>query len=174
MKNTYKVNKELVMSWAKDYLVLHGIWGILTFILYTALGVYSIYVLLTLILLGGSWFDWCYALVFLLISIYGLFFYRFVSYARSYKTASKLLGLTEWQRTIEFTEDEIIDTDHTSCSRYRYECIKKIKTTDNCIFLYIKPAGAIIPIGAIRLYKDSFVEGSLEDFNEFIKQKITK
>ena len=31
----------------------------------------------------------------------------------------------------EYFEDEIIDTDHTSCSRYRYECIKKIKTTDN-------------------------------------------
>ena len=69
-------------------------------------------------------------------------------------------------RTIEFLDDEIVLTDHTSVSKFQYSNIEKIKEKNNVVMIFMNHNLAL------RLYKDAFVEGSWEECKEKINSMI--
>ncbi len=163
MKNEYKVTKELMMSWAKEY-HLHGAASIIFFILHCFIGVCGLCLLLLNIFIG----DWRYyflAAVALFISIFRLLFSRFFVLKNRYKIYSKTYGVTEWMRTTEFTDEAIVITDHTAVNQVHYENIEKIKEMGNCVILFLNHNMGV------RIYKDAFVEGTWEECREKINAK---
>ena len=74
-------------------------------------------------------------------------------------------GVAEWMRTIEFLDDEIVVTDHTSISKFKYSNVKKIKEKKNVIMIFMNHNLAL------RLYQDAFVEGSWEECKKIIFEK---
>ena len=70
---------------------------------------------------------------------------------------SKTYGVSEWIRTTEFIDEEIILTDHTAITRLKYENIKKIKENDHVAMIFMNT-----PL-SFRIYKNAFVEGSWEE-----------
>ncbi|MBO5869670.1 MAG: YcxB family protein [Clostridia bacterium] len=166
MKNEFKVNKEKMMSWAKEF-YLHGTANIILFILWCFVGLCGLCQVVLYSIYGGDWINWYIAIIFLLLSVYKLFFERFVVISRRYKLYSKTYGVTEWIRTVEFADEEIIITDHSSVSKHKYENIKKIKEKNDVVMIFINNNMAI------RIYKNAFVEGSWEECKEMLKAKTT-
>lgn len=117
------------------------------------------------IVLYTDWIDvYLYALMFV-IAVFKLFIQRFISLSKRYRLCSTTYGVTEWIRTTEFLDDEIVLTDHTSVSKFKYNNIQKIKEKSNIIMIFMNNNMAL------RLYKDSFVEGSWEECKEIILKK---
>jgi len=165
MKNEYKVNKKEIMSWAKDFYLV-GAASIIRFILWCFVGVSGLFLLGLYSVIGADWLDWYMASLFLAISIYSLFISRYVVYSKRYKLLSTTYGVDEWIRTTEFTDDEIILTDHNNTSRIRYESIKKIIEKNNVVMIFMNNNMAL------RIYKDAFSEGSWEECKDKINSKI--
>ena len=161
MKNEYKITKKLMMSWAKEY-HLHRAADIILFVLWCVVAVIGLGLIILYSFIGGEWIDWYLSIMFLFLSIYKLFFSRFVVWSKRYKLFSTTYGVTEWIRTTEFFEDEIVLTDHTSVSKVKYSNIKEIKEKNNIIFIFINNNMAL------RLYKDAFIEGSWEECKDKI------
>jgi hypothetical protein len=105
---------------------------------------------------GGAWINWYLAILFIVFSVYKLVFSRFVAWANRYRFLSKLYGVSEWIRSTEFTDEEIILTDHNSVTKLRYDHVKKIWEKQNVVMIFFQGNAAL------RLYKDAFVEGSWE------------
>ena len=164
MKNEYKVTKDLMMSWAREYYIV-GAAQTVWFVMYIILGVISLILFALLFAFGGEWTQWYCAALFLILSVYQLFFSRFAIMSRRYALFSKTYGVHEWIRTTEFSEEEIVFTDHNSIARLKYENIKKIKEKGNTVMIFFN--GNI----ALRLYKDAFVEGSWEECKELLNSK---
>ena len=152
------------MSWAKEYYLV-GSAGIVTFILYCLVGLCGIF-LVVLSSLNGDWMKIYLSALFVIIAIYKLFFSRYVVYSKRYKLLSTTYGVDEWIRTTEFTDDEIILTDHNNTSRIRYESIKKIIEKNNVVMIFMNNNMAL------RIYKDAFFEGSWEECKDKINSKI--
>ena len=162
MKNQYKVTKDLMRSWAKEY-HLHGKANIIAFILFCVLGAIGTAGLITSVFfLRSSWVDVYLYAIFTFVAFYKLFVARFVIMSKRYKLYSTTYGVSEWMRTTEFLEDEIVLTDHTTINKVKYGNIEKIKEKNNGVIIFLNHNTAI------RLYKDAFVEGSWEE----CKQKI--
>mgnify|MGYP003315268821 CR=1 FL=1 len=106
-----------------------------------------------------------YALLTILV-VFKLFLSRFVIWAKRYKLFSTLYGVSEWIRTTEFLDDEIILTDHTSVSKLKYSNIEKIKEKNNVVMIFMNNNMAL------RLYKDAFVEGSWEECKKKINDML--
>lgn len=149
------------MSWGKEY-YLQGTANIILFILWCVVGVIGIGLIVLYSFIGGDWMDWYLSILFLLLSIFKLFFSRFVVWAKRYKLYSNTYGVTEWIRTTVFLDDEIVLTDHTSVSKLKYSNIKKIKEKNNTVMIFMNNNIAL------RLYKNAFVEGSWEECKEKI------
>ncbi len=164
MKNEYKITKELVRSWAREY-HLHGAANIFLFVLWCVIGVVGIGGIIFSIALGLDWMViYLYALM-LVIAVFKLFIQRFITWSRRYKLYVTTYGATEWTRTVEFSDDEIVLTDHTSVSRVKYSNIQKIKEKNNVVMIFMNNNMAL------RLYKDAFVEGSWEECKRVILEK---
>lgn len=138
--------------------------NIILFTLWCLIGLIGIALIILLSINGGSWTGWLYAILLLMLSVYKLFFSRFVVWSNRYRMMANMYGVSEWTRTTEFTDDEIILTDHTSVTRLKYENIKKVKEQKNTVTIFFNNNVAI------RLHKDAFVEGSWQE----CKQKISK
>lgn len=165
MKNEYKITKNLIKSWAKEY-HLHGTANIVWFIVGCVLVVIGIAGFIFSIMLHLDWLiSYLYALI-TIVAFYKLFFARFVVWSKRYKLYSTTYGVTEWIRTTEFLEDEIVLTDHTSVSKLKYSNIEKIKEKNNIVIIFMNHNMAL------RLYKDAFVEGSWEECKEKIQSKL--
>ena len=162
MKYQYKIDKKEIMSWANKY-YLFGARNIILFILWSVVAVMSVALIVRLSLSGGEWINWYLSVFFLALAIFKLFFSRYVACANRYKMLSKTYGVTEWMRTADFTDDEIILTDHTSVSRFGYQTIRKIKEKDNIVMIVFNNN---LVFG---FYRDAFVEGTWEE----CKEKIT-
>ena len=120
MKNEYKITKNLMKSWAKGY-HLHGTKNVIWFIMWCILGIVGIAGLIISIELHIDWLiSYLYALV-ALIAFYKLFLARFVVYSKRYKLFSSMYGVAEWIRSVEFLDDEIVLTDHTTVNKFKYE-----------------------------------------------------
>ncbi len=161
MKNEYKITKELMKSWAKEY-HLHGAANIVGFIIWCVLGVIGIAGLIFSIALYRDWFPIYMFSLFTFVAFFKLFLARFFVWSKKYKLYSTTYGVTEWMRTIEFLDNEIVFTDHTSVCKLQYGNIEKIKEKNNVVMIFMNNNTAL------RLYKDAFVEGSWEE----CKQKI--
>lgn len=161
MKNEYIITKELMKSWAKEY-HLHGAANIILFIIWCILGVIGIAGLIFSIALYRDWFPIYMFSLLTFVAFYKLFLSRFFVWSKRYKLYSTTYGVTEWIRTIDFLDDEIVLIDHTSVSKLQYSNIEKIKEKNNIVTIFMNNNMAL------RLYKDAFVEGSWEE----CKQKI--
>ena len=153
------------MSWAKEY-HLHGTANIRLFVLWCIVGLIGLGLITLYFFIGGDWIDLYLSVLFLFLSIFKLFFSRFAVWAKRYKLYSTTYGVTEWMRTIEFLEDEIVLTDHTSVSKLKYSNIKKIKEKNNIVMIFVNDNMAL------RLYKDAFVEGSWEECKKKINDML--
>ena len=167
MKNEYKVNKKLMMSWAREYHLV-GSANIVLFVLWSLAGVIALSLMALYIVFGGDWLDWYIASLLLFLSVFKLFFSRFFAMSNRYKLFSRTYGADEWNRTIEFLDDEISITDHNATNKLRYDSIKKIKEKDNSVMIFFHNS-----LG-LRLYKDAFVEGSWEECRELLLSKMEK
>lgn len=164
MKNEYKITKDLMKSWAKEY-HLYGKANIVSFIIGCFVSIIGIAGFVFSILLKFNWVvPYAFALI-AVVSIYKLFFARFIIWSNRYKLYSTTYCVTEWMRTTEFLEDEIVLTDHTSVSKLKYGNIAKIKEKNNVVMIFMNNNLAL------RLYKDAFVEGSWEECKEMILKK---
>jgi len=150
------------MSWAKEY-TLFGWANITVFVLWCLVGVIGISMIILLSIGGGEAINWYLSILFVLLSVFKLFFSRSVVWSNRYKMLAKTYGVSEWTRTTEFADEEIILTDHTSVTKLKYENIKKIKEKGDLILIFLNNNLVI------RLYKDAFVEGSWEECKEKIK-----
>lgn len=165
MKNEYKMTSQLMMSWAKEY-HLQGAANIISFIIWCVVGVIGLGMLVIAITTGGEWTTWYFSILALFLSVFKLFIARFITMSNRYKMMSKTYGVSEWIRSTEFTDDEIIISDHTSITRLRYDNIKKIKDKDNDVLIIFNNN-----LG-LRLYKDAFVEGTWDECMEKINSII--
>ena len=164
MKNEYKITKDLIKSWAKEY-HLHGAANIFLFILWCVAGVVGLSGLIFTVQLQSDWIVvYLYSLLFA-IAVFKLFIQRFIVWSRRYKLFCTTYGVTEWMRTTEFLDDEIVLTDHTSISKFRYSNIQTIKEKNNVVMIFMNNNMAL------RLYKDAFVEGSWQECKERILEK---
>ena len=163
MKNEYKISRDLMMSWAKEY-YFQGAKNFFIFILLCILGVCALIISICGILLE-KWYYCFLGVLYLFFAIFQLFFARLVYWKNQYKTYSRTYGVTEWIRSIEFTNEEIILCDHTAITKLKYEniTINKIKEKNNVVMVSFNKNLAL------RLYKDAFIEGSWEE----CKDKIT-
>ena len=167
MKNEYKITKDLMRSWAKEDHI-HGAANIFLFILWCVVGVIGVSGMIFSIVLHTDWMVvYLYALMFV-IAVFKLFIQRFIVWLKRYKLYSTTYGVTEWMRTTEFLEDEIVLTDHTSVSKFKYSNIQKIKEKSTIVMIFMNNNMAL------RLYKDSFVEGSWEECKKMILEKTVK
>ena len=164
MKNEYKITKELLRSWAKEYHI-HGAANIFLFILWCVVGIIGISGLIFSIALHTDWIVvYLYALM-LVIAVFKLFIQRFIIWSKRYKLYSITYGVTEWMRTTEFSDDEIVLTDHTSVTKFKYSNIQRIKEKGNVVMIFMNNNMAL------RLYKDAFVEGSWEECKRILFEK---
>ena len=167
MKNEYTVNKALMMKWAKGF-HLYSTGNVVLFILWAFVGVMGISLIVLHAVFGGDFLDWYLAILFTALSVYKLFFSRFVTMATTYKRFAKIYGVPEWTFSVSFSEDHMVYTEHTTTVQFPYERITKIKETDGCIILILK--GNVV----FRIYEDAFTEGSMEECKRFLDSKITK
>lgn len=165
MKNEYTITKDIVMSWAKEYPLYNAV-SIIVFILWCIVGVGSILSLIMFAVGGGDFFYLFISFVFLFLAVYHLFFYRKIIWSRRFEMLSKTYGVRSWTRTTEFAENEIILTDHSSVTRFKYKNIVKIKEKGNLIMIFLNDNLVI------RLYKDAFVTGSWNECREKINSML--
>jgi len=164
MKNEYKITKDLMKTWAKEY-HLHGAANIFLFILWCVAGVVGLSGLIFTVQLQSDWIVvYLYSLLFA-IAVFKLFIQRFIVWSKRYKLFCTTYGVTEWMRTTEFLDDEIVLTDHTSISKFRYSNIQTVKEKNNVVMIFMNNNMAL------RLYKDAFVEGSWQECKERILEK---
>ena len=167
MKNEHKITKELMMSWAREFYLVRTL-DIILAILWSIVGFCGLIILVANSLVGGDALDWLLAFLFLFLSVYKLFFGRFVYIAKRYKMFAKTYGVNEWLRTIEFLEDEIVVTDHTTVNKLLYRNIKKVIEKGNVVLILFNDNIAF------RLYKDAFVEGSWEECKTLLNPYVNK
>ena len=167
MKNEYKITKDLIRSWAKEY-NLHGAVNIFLFVFWCVLGVVGLSELILSIVFHLDWILITLSALILLIAVYKLFIQRFLFWSHRYKLFSTTYDVTEWMQTIEFSDDEIVLTDHTSVSKFKYGNVRSIKEKGNAVLIIMNHNMAL------RLYKDAFVEGSWEECKKMLLEKMKK
>lgn len=167
MKNEYKITKKLLTSWCIESR-FSGI-SLVLFVIWCILALFFAFLLLALIYIEYDWY-YIFLLSFLLFTcIYKMILERLIVSFNQYKFLSNSHGSTEWLRTIEFSDESIVITDGAiTTTTYQYSSIKKIKEKKNKIWLIFDNKSIL------RLYKDTFVEGSWEKCKELISLKNTK
>lgn len=164
MKNEYKINKAVINSWAKEYLLL-GAANIVLFIFWCVIGVVGVLgVAFSIAVKAGAIMVYLYSL-FVVIAIYKLFFARFVIWSRRYKFYVKTYGVTEWTRTVEFLDNEMVLSEHTTVNKALYSNVIKIMEKGDRITIVMNNKTVI------RIYKNTFVEGSWQECYEMLLQK---
>ena len=165
MKNEFTVTKRLMLSWAKKY-YFEGVANKILFALNLILGIIGIELLIIFLPDGGDKIVLAIGFAAVIVSVYKLGFERFVFMLRRYNLLAKTYGVGTWQRAIEFTDDDIVLSDHTSISRFRYQNIRKIINEPDTVILVFNGNAAL------RFYKNAFVEGNFEDCMAKIQSKM--
>ena len=106
MRNEYKITKNEMMSWAKEYHLVGKV-NIVLFILWCVVGIIGLGEIILLSFVGGDWFDWYISILFLSLAVFKLFFSRFLAISQRYKLFSKTYGVSEWIRATEFTKKSV-------------------------------------------------------------------
>jgi hypothetical protein len=155
MKNEYKITRDIMISWSKS---IFGTATVAFSIFYCLIIFFSFGLLGLLAFIRSTNLKlWLIGLFILVFASYRLFFLRYYFFAKRYKILSKTYGVTEWIRTTEFKDDEIVVTDHNSVCKLRYKNIKRIDDNGNNVIIYFNDNLSA------RLYKDAFVDGTWEE-----------
>ena len=165
MKNQYKVTKERMMEWAKEFHLPNAV-SVVTFSLWCLVGLIGVALLVMHSLFGAEAQQWFVALLFLGLAVFKVFFSRFTVMANRYKVFAKTYGVSEWLRTVELTDEEIIITEHTTVVHARYANIKKIKEKGDNVCIIMNDAMGI------RLYKSAFTEGDWPSCQKLLAEKM--
>ena len=142
-----------------------GAANIVLFIFWCVIGVVGVLgAVFSIAVKAGAITVYLYSL-FVIIAIYKLFFARFVIWSRRYKFYVKTYGVTEWTRTVEFLDDEIVLCEHTTVNKALYSNVTKILEKGDCVTIVMSNNTVI------RIYKSTFVEGSWQECYEMLIQK---
>lgn len=163
MKNEYKVTKQLMKSWVKRY-SFRGAANIVNFIICCVMGVIGMFAL-AFFCVVQDWVNVCLSGFIIFVCVFRLFFARFVTINQAYKYLVKTYGVSEWMISFEFLEDEIVVKDHTSVSVFNYSLIREVEEDGDLVILYLSNDAAL------RLYKNSFVEGTWQECRALIFKK---
>lgn len=155
MKNQYKVTKKLYMSWAVENMC-GGI----------SLGMVIMWLVLTAVLIVCAvllkhWLYWLAAAY----CLYRALVRPLLAVSMQYSRMAKAYGETEWLRTVEFNDDGMTLSEHTSTATFLYSDIRKITEKGNAVRIKLGRKGSV------RLYKDAFVDCAWEECREFIGKK---
>lgn len=165
MKNQYTVNKDLVKSWAKEFIII-GVSGAVNIILTVFVGLCGLFIIALNIIFGiEDWLNLYLGILFLAFSIYRLFFARFIVWNQRYKQMAKIYGVDEWQRTTEFLDEEIVISEYNATNKLQYKNIKRIKEYEDKVFIFFEGRASI------RLYKNAFADCTWEECKAFIESK---
>jgi hypothetical protein len=175
MKNEYTITKRLMRSWAKGgwFNSADNMFRLLLVCFGTVVIIFLPYLFIHLFSFssGDEIPDILYTFCFYSYHIGALLvlvlipFAPRIWYVRKYNTFCKNYSVKEWQRVTEFTEDEIIVTDHKSIFKYQYRTIRRVKERGNVVHIFLKSGTEII------IHKDAFVKGSWEKCKSLISRK---
>lgn len=151
-KNEYTLNKKLITEYVfdilcKDIIVCGAILSVFAFGMF---------------LLDTS------SYVGLIVCFISLLFMAFcpIFMIKNLEENSKRLNNGKIEKTIVEFNDNIIMNEGKVHLEFEYSQIKKIKKTKNFIVLMISNKSAIL------VYKDGFIEGNIENFYNFINEKV--
>lgn len=167
MKNEYRVTKELMQSWASEY-PLYNVPLITIFAVGCAMAVLELNFLAIKLLHGFTLSDVIACVGGIAISIYLLFFGQRTYWSRRYRSQAEEYEVEEWMRSIEFTEAEILYRNHTVTEHVAYESIRKVKEKGNVVILMLEGGSDI------RLYKNTFTEGSWEECEALLEERVSR
>lgn len=156
MKNEYTINKQEMMSWAKEVYFV-GAASIVQLVLWIAVGLSGVGVLAFAAAVRASWIFWYVGVMLIFLAVFRLVISRYIIFAKRYNLLSGVYGRAEWTRSVEFLADEIVLTDHTAVSRVSYSGIRAIRERGRAVMIFFQNNTAI------RIYKDAFTEGSWEE-----------
>jgi hypothetical protein len=102
------------------------------------------------------------------IAVYKLFFSKYFVWNKRFDQLSKSYGMSKWQRSTEFLDNEVKLSENSSSVSFKYSRIKKLKEKGNLVMLFLDNGLAV------RIYKDAFVDGSWEECKTLLEKKIKK
>ena len=159
VKNEYIVTEKMYLSWGREnwkkgaQLVFLILWTILA-------------VCISLLNILGGWT--AFNIIMLLFCLYHGFLRNYVVTRAQYKRLSRAHGASDWVRTIDFGEDEILINDGNVSVKYAYKDITGMREKGNKIWL--DAANKTV----IRLYKDCFVDTDYETWKNWMKEWVCK
>ncbi len=103
-------------------------------------------------------------LLFMLYCVYRIFFSDKVLFSRAFKNLTISQGSYEWERTVQFG-DSIVSIDGNITIKYQWNQVVKLMENEDYLFLEIKTGYGI------RLDKNGFTVGSIDEFINFIKSE---
>ena len=164
IKNEYKITRDLIKRWSREDR-FGTTFGIAMLSLYVFTGLIGIAMVCLLLAFGGDAIDWYLGFFLVLFPIFRLTYVPYSAWTNRYKMMAKMYGVSEWLRSAEFADDEIILSDHTSVTKIKYENIKAFKEKGNEVKIMLNDRLLII------LYKDAFVSGSWDECRALIEEK---
>ena len=174
MKNKYTITKKLMKSWAKGWWFnsADNMFTLLYACFWSAFALYFPYLFIHLFyFLSVEMPDLVYSAYSVMCHTGSLLFLLLIPFIPrircilKYNILRKNYSVKEWQRVTEFTEDEIIVTDHKSIFKYQYRTIRRVKERGNVVHIFLKSGTEII------IHKDAFVKGSWEKCKSLISRK---
>ena len=163
IRNEFALTKDLYVEWCKEAQKksISGkfriFWIALSMIMF----------IMGIALLISDLKEKMFGIYFLALGIFCVFRsvrYDYV-YKAQYKQLAEKMGGENWIRTVDFTDDGIITTNGNITVKNMYSEIKGVRTDGNKIYLDMDKNSVI------RLYMDSFTQGSYESFRSIIKEK---
>ena len=167
MKNEYTVNKELMISWARQRNFGSGA-DMGLFVLWVITAVCGVAGTVKFCISSGKITDLVISLWLVGIAVYKLFFSKYFVWNKRFDQLSKSYGMSKWQRSTEFLDNEVKLSENSSSVSFKYSQIKKLKEKGNLVILFLDNGLAV------RIYKDAFVDGSWEECKKLLVEKMKK
>lgn len=167
MKNEYTVNKELMRSWARQRNFGSGA-DMGLFVLWVITAVCGVAGTVKFCISSGKITDLVISLWLVGIAVYKLFFSKYFVWNKRFDQLSKSYGMSKWQRSTEFLDNEVKLSENSSSVSFKYSQIKKLKEKGNLVMLFLDNGLAV------RIYKDAFVDGSWEECKKLLVEKMKK
>ena len=167
MKNEYTVNKELMRSWARQRNFGSGA-DMGLFVLWVITAVCGVAGTVKFCISSGKITDLVISLWLVGIAVYKLFFSKYFVWNKRFDQLSKSYGMSKWQRSTEFLDNEVKLSENSSSVSFKYSQIKKLKEKGKLVMLFLDNGLAV------RIYKDAFVDGSWEECKKLLVEKMKK
>lgn len=164
IKNEFTVTKDMYLDWGEESR-RKGVGG--KFRIFWIVMAAMMFVVSVVVLFGEReyWYYGFYFLALGVVCIIRITVRYKVMLSMQYKKFAKLFGGENWTRTVEFTDDEIITINGNITLKNKYDEIIKMRTAGNKIWLDTDKGSVV------RMYKDSFANGSFEELEKLLKAK---